>query len=82
LHYALRGGAGYCSRCRAYTQAAGVEPPKLDAAIAHKRASASRPKKRAAKKAKSKKRVKAKRPARQIQPSTNKTSGVYKYFPQ
>jgi hypothetical protein len=37
LKKVLRGGAGFCVKCRTYTQAAGVEMPQLDAAIARKR---------------------------------------------
>ncbi len=76
LLYVLKGGAGYCSHPlhRMYVQAAGIEPPELDAVIVAKRAAASKPK---AKKAK-----KAKREARQVHTGATKVSGIYKYFPQ
>jgi hypothetical protein len=47
LLYALKGGAGYCSQCGLYVQAAGVPEPAREAAR-------SRAKKKARKKGKAK----------------------------
>jgi hypothetical protein len=46
LSRVLKGGAGYCARCRAYVQSANHPMPELSPEIAAKRA-ASKPKTRA-----------------------------------
>lgn len=44
LRFVLKGGAGWCSDCKAYVQAAGVPMPALDPHIQAKREAAQQPK--------------------------------------
>jgi hypothetical protein len=44
LSHLLKGGAGFCSSCNLFVQAAGVPMPALSAEVAAKRAGAAKPK--------------------------------------
>jgi hypothetical protein len=58
----LKGGAGFCSSCNLFVQAAGVEMPELSPEIVAKRATEALPKAKKTGKAKAKKNARAKRP--------------------